>query len=77
MDVLVDAVREAVGLLFSGDPYLWQIIGKSLQVSGLAVLFGLLAGIPLGTWLGLARTLGLERKPRPVRRLHEHLAEAS
>ena len=29
------------------------------------------------TWLGLARTLGLERKSRPVRRLHEHLAEAS
>jgi hypothetical protein len=29
------------------------------------------------TWLGLARTLGLERKSRSVRRLHEHLAEAS
>jgi len=29
------------------------------------------------TWLGLARTLGLERKSRPVRRLHDHLAEAS
>lgn len=29
------------------------------------------------TWLGLARTLGLERKSRPVRRLHEHLAEVS
>jgi len=29
------------------------------------------------TWLGLARTLGLERKSRPVRRLQEHLAEAS
>jgi hypothetical protein len=29
------------------------------------------------TWLGLARTLGLERKSRPVRRLHEHLTEAS
>ena len=29
------------------------------------------------TWLGLARTLGLERKARPVRRLHEHLAEVS
>ena len=29
------------------------------------------------TWLGIARLLGLERRPRPVRRLHEHLREAS
>ena len=29
------------------------------------------------TWLGLARTLGLDRKARPVRRLHDHLAAAS
>jgi len=58
MDVFVDALGQAFGLLVSGDPYLWQIIGRSLQVSGLAVLFGLLAGIPLGTWLGLARFPG-------------------
>ncbi len=29
------------------------------------------------TWLGIARLLGLERKPRPIRRLHEHMREAS
>ena len=29
------------------------------------------------TWLGIARLLGLERKPRPVRGLHEHMREAS
>lgn len=29
------------------------------------------------TWLGLARLLGLERKPRPVRGLQEHMKEAS
>ncbi len=29
------------------------------------------------TWLGIARLPGLERRPRPVRRLHEHLREAS
>ncbi|KPK62348.1 MAG: tungstate transporter permease [Gemmatimonas sp. SG8_38_2] len=55
MDVFVDAIRQAIQLLLSGDPYLWQIVSRSLQVSGLAVLLGLLAGIPLGTWLGLAR----------------------
>ncbi len=58
MDTFVDAIREAAGLLFSGDPYLWQIIGRSLQVSSSAVLLGLVIGIPLGTWLALARFPG-------------------
>jgi tungstate transport system permease protein len=58
MDVLVDAVGKAFRLLLSGDPYLWGIIFRSLQVSGGAVLLGLLVGIPLGTWLGLARFPG-------------------
>jgi tungstate transport system permease protein len=58
MDVFLESFREAFRLLVSGDPYLWQIIGRSLQVSGLAVALGLLAGIPLGTWLGLARFPG-------------------
>jgi tungstate transport system permease protein len=58
MDVFLDAIRQAFGLLISGDPYLWSIIFRSLQVSGLAVALGLLAGIPLGTWLGLARFPG-------------------
>ncbi len=58
MDVFVDAIKQAFHLLVSGDPYLWRIIGRSLQVSGLAVLLGLLAGIPLGTWLGLTRFPG-------------------
>jgi tungstate transport system permease protein len=58
MDVFLDGLGQAFSLLFSGDRYVWQIIGRSLQVSGLAVLFGLLAGIPLGTWLGIARFPG-------------------
>lgn len=58
MDVFLEAIREAFRLLVAGDPYLWQIIGRSLQVSGLAVVLGLLVGIPLGTWLGLARFPG-------------------
>ncbi len=58
MQIIIDALGEAFRLLVSGDPYLWQIIVRSLQVSGLAVLLGLLVGIPLGTWLGLARFPG-------------------
>jgi tungstate transport system permease protein len=58
LDVFVDAIKQAFHLLVSGDPYIWRIISRSLQVSGLAVLLGLLAGIPLGTWLGLTRFPG-------------------
>jgi tungstate transport system permease protein len=58
MDVFLDAVRQAVALLVSGDPYLWGIIARSIQVSGTAVVLGLLVGIPIGTWLGLARFPG-------------------
>jgi len=58
MDVLADAVKQALNLLLTGDAYLWGIIARSLQVSGMAVLLGLLTGIPLGTWLGLARFPG-------------------
>jgi hypothetical protein len=31
----------------------------------------------INSWIGLARMLGLERKPRPVRGLHEHMRKAS
>jgi tungstate transport system permease protein len=58
MDVFLDGLRRAAGLLVGGDPYVWGIIGRSLQVSGLAVVLGLSVGIPLGTWLGLARFPG-------------------
>ncbi|UCF19323.1 MAG: ABC transporter permease [Gemmatimonadota bacterium] len=58
MQIIIDAMGEAFRLLVGGDPYLWRIIVRSLQVSGLAVLLGLVVGIPLGTWLGLARFPG-------------------
>ena len=31
----------------------------------------------VNSWIGLARMLGLERKPRPVRGLHDHMRAAS
>jgi tungstate transport system permease protein len=40
------------------DPELWSVLGLSLRVSGTALLLGALAGVPLGTWLGLARFRG-------------------
>lgn len=40
------------------DPEVWSIVGRSLQVAGSALLLGLLAGVPVGAWLGLARFRG-------------------
>jgi len=45
-------------LLFSGDPYLWQIIGLSARVSGLALVASATLGIPCGALLGLAHFPG-------------------
>ena len=38
MSSLGQASGEALGLLFSGDPGLWEIVGISMRVSGLALL---------------------------------------
>ena len=52
------ALSEAVRLIFSGDPALWEIVGLSLLVSGSALLIAALVGIPAGAWLGLRRFRG-------------------
>ncbi|GIV97049.1 MAG: ABC transporter permease [Herpetosiphonaceae bacterium] len=49
---------KALGLLISGDPQTWQIIRLSLEVSGFAVFFGTILGLPLGAWLALRRFRG-------------------
>jgi tungstate transport system permease protein len=41
-----------------GDSEKWQIVALSMQVSGLALLFGSLLGVPLGALLGLRQFLG-------------------
>jgi tungstate transport system permease protein len=40
------------------DPELWIIVWLSLRVAGTALALSALTGIPLGTWLGLARFPG-------------------
>jgi tungstate transport system permease protein len=49
---------DALKLLLTLDPYVYNIIGVSLHVSGLALLFSTIIGIPLGTILGLANFRG-------------------
>lgn len=45
-------------LIFRGDPALVEIIVLSLRVSGTALLFSTLIGIPIGTIMGLSRFVG-------------------
>ena len=49
---------EAFRLIFGGDSGLFEIVLLSLQVSGLALVFSTLIGIPLGAALGLGRFFG-------------------
>ncbi|MFQ5690431.1 MAG: ABC transporter permease [Gemmatimonadota bacterium] len=46
---------EAFRLLTSGDLYVWEIILRSLQVSGAALLLATVTGLPIGVAVGLSR----------------------
>ncbi|HEU5315552.1 MAG TPA: ABC transporter permease [Chloroflexota bacterium] len=58
MDVLLDALRQAVALLLSGDREVLRVAALSLQVSLTATLLSLVVGVPVGTWLALSRFRG-------------------
>jgi tungstate transport system permease protein len=58
VDVLVEGVRHAVGLLLGGDPEILDVLWLSLKVSGTATLVALLLGIPAGAALALTRFPG-------------------
>lgn len=53
MAELWEALRQAVYLLVSGDSVTWQIIWRSLYVSGVSLAISGVLGIPLGAVLGL------------------------
>lgn len=53
MDILVQVFQNAIQLLFSFDPELWSIVALTLRVTGFALLFAMLIGIPIGAGLGL------------------------
>ena len=58
MGDLFEGLIQAIGLIFSLDSALYEIIWFSLYVSGVALLFSTLVGIPLGAFLGLKRFKG-------------------
>ena len=55
MNDLVRGLAQAVQLILSGDPALWQIILLTLRVSGLALALSTVIGVPVGAALGLSR----------------------
>ena len=58
MQDLIQGLLQAIHLLVTRDPALFEIITLSLKVSGTALLFSTLIGIPLGAALGLSRFAG-------------------
>jgi len=46
---------EALDLLTSGDLYVWEVILRSLRISGLALLLAVIIGLPIGATIGLSR----------------------
>ncbi len=58
MNDLVNGLVQALELIGSGDPALWEIIFLSLRVTGIALVISTLIGVPLGAALGLSRVPG-------------------
>jgi tungstate transport system permease protein len=58
MNDLLQGLRQAFELIFSLDPALYEIIWLSLYVSGVALLYSTIIGIPIGAFLGLKRFIG-------------------
>lgn len=58
MEDLFRGIVQAIQLIFSGNPALYEIIELSLRVTGVALLFSTLVGIPLGAFMGLKRFAG-------------------
>lgn len=57
MLTLLQALLDAIQLFTSFDPDLLEIIWLTLRVSGIALLFSMLLGLPLGVVLGLAERI--------------------
>jgi len=53
-DYIIEGLLEALKLIISGDPELYDIILRSIKVSGLATLYAGLIGVPIGVILGLS-----------------------
>jgi tungstate transport system permease protein len=55
MEILTDAIRDALRLLLSGQQGVLEIFLLSMRVSGIAVVLGVLIGMPVGVMTALYR----------------------
>jgi tungstate transport system permease protein len=55
---IVDSLREALQLLLQGNDYVLDVVLLSLRVSGVAVLLGVLFGLPVGVLVAVSRFRG-------------------
>ncbi len=58
MNSLTDSATTALNLIVAFDGQLLAIVGRSLTVSALALLFASAGGVAVGAWLGVARFRG-------------------
>jgi len=58
IDELWNGLRQAIDLLLNPDSALTEIVALSLRVSGIALFFSTLVGVPVGAALGLWRFMG-------------------
>jgi tungstate transport system permease protein len=58
MSLIWEGLRQAVGLVVSGDPEVVDVALRSLEISGAATILALALGLPLGMLLALARFPG-------------------
>jgi tungstate transport system permease protein len=58
MDALWDGFKEALRLMFTADPALRDVALRTIGVSGVATLFAMGAGVPLGYALARGRFFG-------------------
>lgn len=59
MTILLDALLDAIKLLFQLDPAIVEVVGLTLRVTGTALLFAMMLGIPIGVFLGLRERIPL------------------
>lgn len=58
MELLLDGLKKAFEMIFSGDTEVFEITWLTLKVCLIAILFSTLLGLPLGILLGLTRFRG-------------------
>src|SRR5688572_16837349 len=58
MDLILDALKQAFGILVSGQAYVLNVLLLSMRVSGSAILLGVLLGMPIGIATGIFRFPG-------------------